>query len=179
MPNPWNLDDGLKLVRALQQECRRFGYHLALGGGVLNNGRSDKDIDLYFLPLDNSKFEPPNPSKLIDWLVKMWGEFEPIGIDYDPDEPTTAADEAYGPRDVDGLRELVQSSGLIGQITRADNPWWRSQSPQVGGNPMIIQDSILVDLPSTLSPTKPLRSGPYKYKLRFNRNGDRIDVFVL
>lgn len=90
MPSNWNLDDGLKLVRALQMETRKYGYHLTLGGGVLNNGESKKDIDLYFLPLDNTKLAQPNPGSLIDWLVKMWGNYEIIGDNYgmEPDQPT-------------------------------------------------------------------------------------------
>lgn len=50
-PVVWKLKDGLALVRKLQPETRQFGYHLTLGGGVLNTGKSRKDLDLFFLPL--------------------------------------------------------------------------------------------------------------------------------
>lgn len=49
----WTFEEAMEAVTALQEETREFGYHLALGGGVLNNGQSDKDLDLYFLSLDD------------------------------------------------------------------------------------------------------------------------------
>ena len=76
----WTLNEGLDLVRALQPKTREFGFHLTLGGSVLNKGESDKDIDLYFLPMDNGK--PSNANSLIDWLAQLWGTGEPIGGDY-------------------------------------------------------------------------------------------------
>lgn len=54
-PTMWGWDESVALVRALQPFTRRFNYHLALGGGVLNTGASKKDLDLYFLSLDNGK----------------------------------------------------------------------------------------------------------------------------
>lgn len=68
----WTLKEGLELIRALQGDCRPFGYHLCLGGGVLNKGESKKDIDLFFLPLDNGK--ECEAQKLLAWLQSLWGE---------------------------------------------------------------------------------------------------------
>src|SRR5882672_8106898 len=82
MMESWSLDDGLKLVRLLQPETRKYGYHLALGGSVLNAGKSDKDIDLYFLPLENKRESPANIGDLTQWLVTLWGEYEVIGKEY-------------------------------------------------------------------------------------------------
>lgn len=82
MPNKWTLEDALNLIRGLQKETRRYGYHLTLGGGVLNNGESQKDLDLYFLPLQNPKFPTDNPENLVSWLTKMWGPYETMGEDY-------------------------------------------------------------------------------------------------
>ena len=48
----WTLDEALALVRSLQPLANREGYHIALGGGVLNKGLSFHDVDLYFLPMD-------------------------------------------------------------------------------------------------------------------------------
>jgi hypothetical protein len=62
----WTLDDALTLVRALQPFTRQFGYHLTLGGGVLNVGSSTKDLDLFFLPLDNGGVN--RPDDLLSWL---------------------------------------------------------------------------------------------------------------
>ncbi len=72
----WFLDDALKLIRRLQPEVRPLGYHIALGGGVLNIGRSKKDLDLYFLPLVD---EQHHEGKLIILLHEKWGEGSPIG----------------------------------------------------------------------------------------------------
>lgn len=73
----WTLDEGLVLVRELQPDTRQFGYHLALGGGVLNNAMSCKDLDLYLLPLDD-KDEDPDMDALISWLDSLWGEGESL-----------------------------------------------------------------------------------------------------
>lgn len=74
----WTLDEGLRLVRAIQSGCRRFGYHLALGGGVLNKGQSDKDVDLYFLPLNNDKYKEDKQGLLV-WLESLWGQSQVLG----------------------------------------------------------------------------------------------------
>lgn len=39
------------LIRDLQEIAWPLNYHVTLGGGVLNHGYSDKDIDLYVLPI--------------------------------------------------------------------------------------------------------------------------------
>lgn len=72
----WNLEDSLKLIRSLQPETRRFNYHLCLGGGVLNKGESDKDLDLVFVPMDNGKGSDPNG--LLAFLKTLWGEAHPF-----------------------------------------------------------------------------------------------------
>lgn len=46
----WYLADAQLAIRDLQQLLWPLGYHIALGGGVLNHGYSDKDLDLYVLP---------------------------------------------------------------------------------------------------------------------------------
>lgn len=54
----WALEDARQLVRDLNKMVRPFDFHVALGGGVINNGESRKDIDLYVLPvyIDGHKF---------------------------------------------------------------------------------------------------------------------------
>jgi hypothetical protein len=47
----WIEHDAISLIRGLQPKLRPFAYHLALGSGVLNLGRSEKDLDLYLLPV--------------------------------------------------------------------------------------------------------------------------------
>lgn len=73
----WNLEDALALVRRLQPMTRNYNYHLALGGGVLNKGTSDKDLDLYFLTLDNDK--KTDREGLLVTLERIFGKLEHIG----------------------------------------------------------------------------------------------------
>src|SRR3990167_2742576 len=85
----WTLDDALSLIRGLQPVIRKLGYHLCLGGGVLNNGESKKDLDLYFLAINGGSMggNAVNATSLITYLVKLWGPGESIGgIGY-PEEP--------------------------------------------------------------------------------------------
>lgn len=77
MPIIWLLDEALVLVQLLQPQSRIYGYHLAMGGGVLNTGYSCKDLDLYFLPLDNVD-DTPDVEGLKRWLEGVFGTSEPI-----------------------------------------------------------------------------------------------------
>lgn len=63
-PSPvWDMTSGRALVSRLQTWSRSYGYHVCLGGSVLNKGQSAKDIDIYFLPLNNGN--PPAPVNLV------------------------------------------------------------------------------------------------------------------
>ncbi len=72
----WKIEQGISIVRALQPHTRQFGYHLCLGGGVLNNGESQKDLDLYFLPMGgfNPAENKKDPDGMHAFLVKLWGD---------------------------------------------------------------------------------------------------------
>lgn len=48
----WTLAEGQQLAAELEVIIRPHGYHTLLGGGVLHKGQSDKDLDLWFLPLN-------------------------------------------------------------------------------------------------------------------------------
>ena len=76
-PLMWTLDEGLEIVRDLQDMTREYDYHLTIGGGVVNKGSSLKDLDLYFLPLCNGN--TPDPKGLLRELERQWGASEPIG----------------------------------------------------------------------------------------------------
>lgn len=104
----WTIEDGLNLIRAIQPEARRFGYHIALGGGVLNNGISYKDIDLYFLPLENPAINggKAEPKALAVWLTEMWGHPRVIN-DYAGDEVLNPIDEEEAP-----AKESIFGSGV-------------------------------------------------------------------
>jgi len=73
----WTLVEARELITQLQLGSRSFNYHIALGGSVLNKGESDKDLDLYFLPMDNGN--PHRPKELIEWLSGMFGPFTDLG----------------------------------------------------------------------------------------------------
>jgi hypothetical protein len=90
----WTLEDGLRLIRAVQSRAKQFGFHIALAGGVLNNGTSEKDIDLIFLPFNNVKVAQENQDGLVEWLTELWGYPEPIGEGYEDDENLVP----FGPR---------------------------------------------------------------------------------
>ena len=75
----WTLEDALPLIRAIQPITRTYHFHLCLGGGVLNKGRSNKDRDLYFLPLNHDDIADVKGMEA--WLTSVWGPPEPIGDD--------------------------------------------------------------------------------------------------
>lgn len=79
IPKPimWTLEDARIIIEELQPLSRLFGFHLALGGGVLNLGRSYKDLDLYFLPLD-SDADKTDYVGLVQLLDNKWGAAELI-----------------------------------------------------------------------------------------------------
>lgn len=101
VPTRWTLEDALTVIRPLQAEIKKFHYHLCLGGGVLNKGYSEKDLDLYFMPLDRKK-KPVDA--LIQWLEGMWGPSEQIGGDHYPEDIATFAQKRkfqYGMQRID------------------------------------------------------------------------------
>lgn len=71
-----SIEAGLVIIRNLQPQVRPLGYHIALGGGVLNNGSSTHDLDLYFIPLVAQ--ETYQIDALYELLFTTWGPGEPI-----------------------------------------------------------------------------------------------------
>lgn len=63
----WNIADALTLVRDRQPLLHGQGWHMAMGGGVLNTGVSAKDLDLYFIPMDSSA-----PAEAILPTLETW-----------------------------------------------------------------------------------------------------------
>lgn len=54
----WYFGEAQTLVRELQGVLWPVQWHVAMGGGVLNHGYSDSDLDLYILPLNKTaKFD--------------------------------------------------------------------------------------------------------------------------
>jgi hypothetical protein len=78
MADGWTLEQALALVRSIQPACHSFNYHVTLGGGVLNQGFSSKDLDLFFLPFGNTD-SPPATEALLIYLAHTLGEVFPLG----------------------------------------------------------------------------------------------------
>ena len=53
----WTLDEAQKLISKMQDFDLKCDYNLALGGAVLNEGESYKDLDILLIPR-SSKREP-------------------------------------------------------------------------------------------------------------------------
>ena len=73
----WTLQEALQLIRDLQPQLKPLHYHVALGGGVLNKGTSQKDLDLYLLRFDND--DDGEAAPLLDLLRVKWGPAKAIG----------------------------------------------------------------------------------------------------
>lgn len=83
----WELDGALRVIRALQPATRQFGYHLALGGGVMNKGESRKDLDLYFLPMGGFGGDPLHrPDAMLKHLERLWGASEGLAASVPEDQ---------------------------------------------------------------------------------------------
>lgn len=72
----WTFDVAQPMIANLQESAKRVGFHIALGGGVLNNLKSNKDLDLYFLPMRNG--ESSNADELLAALESVWGKLQPF-----------------------------------------------------------------------------------------------------
>lgn len=85
----WTIETGINFVRSLQDVSRKYGYHVALGGGVLNRGYSEHDLDVYFLPMggfDIAKSDR-NPQGLIALLSETLGNPQLLGKEYEGSVP--------------------------------------------------------------------------------------------
>jgi len=156
----WNLNDGLELVRAIQPHCKNYGYHIALGGGVLNAGESEHDLDLYMLPLNNEKkYGPSRPDDLVVFLETLWGKSADIGTNYRPDDDQPFEEMPFRGRAVYGwevappIRALVNEEGVV----PLGNPW-------INPHPKVFKKV----------------NSTYLRSLKFFRNDgtERIDVFI-
>lgn len=156
----WNLETGLKLVRALDNQAQDYGFHLALGGSVLRKGESEKDVDLYFLPYDNPKF-PEKLDELIAWLTRIWGTPTRIDIEYPKSE-----------RAPDG-----RIYGVAGNEAPPEGMRVRSRLTADGSQEYYWEPSPMARAPMG---NKAKKSDRYQEKLKFTRSGgERIDVFIL
>lgn len=192
MAKMWKLEDGLILVRSIQQPSRKYGYHVALGGSVLNKGESEKDLDLYFLPMGSDSGIKEEPGELVKWLSSLWGEPEPIGKDYagpDPDGQLEKQVQDYyykindqhaayvnEPVVVDNRLPAAYQRGPEGQrVVAVPDPY------KFVVNWDIAKESMWSTASTTSTISKASPKSAYKYRLKFIRpsDEDRIDVFVL
>lgn len=86
----WTYEDAHNVITALQEETREFLYHVVLGGGVLNNGESYKDLDLVFLPLIHEG--RPDAAGMFERLQEYFGEGEAISKGEYPEESAEGVD---------------------------------------------------------------------------------------
>lgn len=49
---PWTLAEGVDIIRQIEPDIRELGYHTMLGGSLLHKGTSEKDLDIFFSPLN-------------------------------------------------------------------------------------------------------------------------------
>lgn len=192
MAKMWKLEDGLTLVRSIQKLSRKYGYHVALGGSVLNSGESEKDIDLYFLPMGSDSGIKEEPGELVKWLSSLWGEPELIGKDYagpDPDGQLEKQVQDYyykineqhaayvnEPVVVDNRLPAAYQRGPEGQrVVAVPDPY------KFVVNWDITKDYMGSITSSSTTISKGSAKSAYKYRLKFIRpsDEDRIDVFVL
>lgn len=74
----WTLKEGLEAIRAIQYEAHELHYSLALGGSVLNQGKSDKDLDIIAVPFHGKEASPKKEN-----LIKLFeNKFNAIGEDW-------------------------------------------------------------------------------------------------
>lgn len=77
----WSMDAALAFIRELQPALHSRLYHVAMGGGVLNKGFSEKDLDLYLFPFDNAVYEP-----ILPYLEELWGPSTPLSSEINREE---------------------------------------------------------------------------------------------
>lgn len=67
----WYLCDAQLLIRQLQEVAWPLGWHIALGGGVLNHGYSDKDVDIYALPIYSQEGKLADELEILSRLIMV------------------------------------------------------------------------------------------------------------
>lgn len=110
----WSLSDALDLIRTIQPRLHERNWHVALAGGVLNNGSSMKDLDLVFLPFNDGA----SKTDILPFLCELWGEGRAMGeAEYDRVGLFSAMAKFYiGPRRIDafvGQFELLKAVDAV------------------------------------------------------------------
>lgn len=71
----WELTEAITLIRMMQGVALRFGWNLSLGGGVLYNGYSFKDLDIVATPRQRGH-EDKNGTEPIHQLAYHFQDLE-------------------------------------------------------------------------------------------------------
>lgn len=73
----WAFDDAKELIAAMRSKVNGFGYEILVGGSVLTSGASKNDLDLFFVPTEQSGIAPV-PIDLLMWLASKLGSGKTI-----------------------------------------------------------------------------------------------------
>ena len=57
----WNIEQAQRLCSNLERLLQPVGAHVALGGSVLYNGSSEKDVDIFIYPHASTNITPLSP----------------------------------------------------------------------------------------------------------------------
>lgn len=187
----WTMPEALGLIRKLQPEVKKFGYHLTLGGGVLNKGESDKDLDIYLITMDSPKFKR-NMVGLVEWLEGLWGKATPLSKPKGANQQLinqlqTWPSGWYETPTYSALRSSVirittPPSGTVvqGSITKVGNVY--SMLSNDGMRTIYYVEAIPGSTATVTAQVEEYPDDPtsvYKKKLKFNWDGLRIDVFIV
>lgn len=90
----WELVDAIDYARYAEQVGKPLGLHIALGGGVLHNGWSDKDIDLVVVKHGNEHTSRSDLERLA--LALKWDVWDVR--EYGPERSTAICLDESGRR---------------------------------------------------------------------------------
>lgn len=62
----WTLSQAQRLVSELHDVVWDVDYHICVGGSVLYQGSAEKDLDLFFLPLNGFERRPEDIYNVLD-----------------------------------------------------------------------------------------------------------------
>lgn len=66
----WTLNEARLFINEIQSKLLAKNYHVVLGGSVLNDGQSENDLDLYFLPLEDES-KHPDDRRIFNYISVM------------------------------------------------------------------------------------------------------------
>jgi hypothetical protein len=85
----WTIGEGIKVCQELFPLVKPHGYHVALMGSVLRDGKSDNDLDIAFLPYEDENIRVD--WRQLEYLIKNTFDAEraidlamPDDKDYEP-----------------------------------------------------------------------------------------------